>query len=348
MSHKSKKLGIGIAGCGVIADQHARSILEVENGELIAASSRTEKNRKHFSNQFNVPVYSGYDELLKRDDLDAVSICTPSGTHLEYGIKTAEAGKHVIVEKPIEVTVERGQKLVESCEKNGVKLAVVYQNRYSESVLKLKDAVDSGKIGKPVMVRGSVKWYRSQDYYKKSGWRGTLDLDGGGALINQSIHTIDLLTWMLGDLKCVFGMKGTLTHPGIEAEDNLIASMKFENGALGIFEASTSIIPDQPRTIEINGSKGTAILKGNEFHLNVKDETFSEKGSKNEENFHTKQFREIVKAMLRDGQPPVSGKESIKSLAVVEAIYDSCNQYSSVNPSKYFSGEFQSSRKLYS
>ncbi|WP_234573356.1 Gfo/Idh/MocA family protein [Rhodohalobacter sp. 614A] len=344
MSQKSEKLGIGIVGCGVISYQHAQSILDTENAKLIAASSRTEKNRKKFSKRFKIPMHAEYGEMLKRDGLQAVSICTPSGTHLEYGIKAAEAGKHVIVEKPIDVSVERGQKLVEACEKNNVKLAVIYQNRYSNAVLKLKDAVHSGKIGKPVMARGSVKWYRDQGYYMNSGWRGTLDLDGGGALINQSIHTLDLLTWILGDLMTVFGLKATVTHPGIEAEDNLVASLKFENGALGLFEASTSIIPAQPRTIEINGSKGTALLKGNEFMLSFDEEEYSENAKKDEVNFHTKQFREIVDAILNNEQPPVSGMEALQSLAAVEAIYDSCRKHSAINPSTYISEEFQLSK----
>lgn len=348
MNKSSKKLGIGIVGCGVISYQHAQSILDTESAELVAASSRTEKNRKKFSKRFKVPMFSSYDELLERDDIHAVSICTPSGTHLEFGIQAAEAGKHVIVEKPIEVSVERGQGLIESCERHGVKLAVIYQNRYSEAVLKLKDAVDSGKIGTPVMARGSVKWYRAQDYYADSGWRGTLDLDGGGALINQSIHTLDLMIWILGGLKSVFGLKGTLTHSGIEAEDNLVASLKFANSILALFEASTSIIPAQPRTIEINGSKGTAMLKGNEFSLSFDEEEYSENGNKNEENFHTKQFREIVQAILKDEQPPVSGAEALQSLAAVEAIYDSCREQTAVNPSKYISDEFRLSKKLYS
>lgn len=348
MSQRSDKLGIGIVGCGVISYQHAQSTLDSGNAELIAASSRTEKNRKKFSKRFKVTMYSEYDEMLKRDDVHAISICTPSGTHLEYGIKAAEAGKHVIVEKPIEVSVERGEELVRSCEKNDVKLAVIYQNRYSNSVLKLKDAVDSGKIGTPVMARGSVKWYRDQDYYSNSAWRGTLDLDGGGALINQSIHTLDLLIWILGDVTTVFGLKDTVTHAGIEAEDNLVASMKFENGTLGLFEASTSIIPAQPRTIEINGSKGTALLKGNEFILSFDEEKLSENGKKDEENFHTKQFREICDAILNEKQPPVSGEEALRSLAAVEGVYDSCRNNAAVNPLKYISQEFKLSKNLYS
>lgn len=324
---------------GVISYQHAQSILDTESAVVVAASSRSKENRSAFSSRFNVSMYAEYEEMLKRDDIQAVSICTPSGTHLEYGIKAAEAGKHLIVEKPIDISVERGQKLIESCERNGVKLAVIYQNRFSDSVRKLKEAVDSGKIGKPVMARGTVKWYRTPEYYTDSGWRGTLDLDGGGALINQSIHTVDLLQWILGEIESVFGLKGTLTHPGIEAEDNLVASLQFANGTLGVFEASTSIIPDQPRTIEINGSKGTAKLRGDEFGLFLNGEVVKENAPKNEEDFLTKQFRKIVRAILKDEQPPVTGSEALKSLAVVEAIYDSCNRKSSIKPSGYISKE---------
>ncbi len=341
MSKESGKLGIGIVGCGVISFQHARSILDTEQMELVAASSRSAENREKFSREFEVPVYPTYDELLGNDNIQAVSICTPSGTHLEYGVKAAEAGKHVIVEKPIEVSVERGQALVESCDKHGVKLAVIYQNRFSDAVMKLKKAVDSGEIGKPVMSRAAVKWFRSQDYYTKSGWRGTLDLDGGGALINQSIHTVDLLIWILGEIKSVYGMKDTLTHSGIEAEDNLVATLKFVNGSLGVFEASTSITPAQPRTIEINGSQGTALLKGDRLRLSFDDESASQKiagNKKTEENLHTKQFKKIVQSILRDEQPPVSGEEALQSLAVVEAIYKSCRKNMPVEPGSYLPG----------
>lgn len=349
MSKQIKKLRIGVVGLGVISYEHARSIVEIEHAELVAASSRTAENREKFSEEFDVRLFADYEEMLGQDDIDAVSICTPSGTHLDFGMKAAEAGKHVIVDKPIEVSVERGQKLVESCEKNGVKLAVIYQNRYSGAVLKLKDAVASGKIGKPVMARGTVKWFRTQEYYSDSGWRGTLELDGGGALINQSIHTIDLLIWVLSDLKCVFGLKNTLTHEGIEAEDNLIATLQFESGTLGQFEASTSIVPPQPRAIEINGSKGTAILKGDEFQLIMDDEQTSvDFSEKDEKPFFVKQYDEIVTAILNGDQPPVSGPESLKSLAAVEAIYDSCRQHSPVKPSKYISEDYRSSKNLYS
>lgn len=349
MSNQTNKLRVGVVGLGVISYKHAQSIVDIENAELVAASSRTAQNREKFSKEFDVRMFADYEEMLNQDNIDAISICTPSGTHLDFGIKAAEAGKHVIVDKPIEVSVDRGQKLIESCEKNDVKLAVIYQNRYSEAVLKLKDAVDSGKIGKPVMARGTVKWFRTQEYYTDSGWRGTLDLDGGGALINQSIHTLDLLIWILGDLKCVFGLKDTLTHEGIEAEDNLVATLQFVRGTLGQFEASTSIVPQQPRIIEINGSKGTAVLKGDEFRLITDDgETSVDFSQQKEDAFFLKQYRDIIDSILQGNQPPVSGPEALKSLAAVEAIYDSCRQHTAVKPSKYISEDYQTSKNLYS
>lgn len=337
MGEEKNKIGIGVVGLGVISYQHAQSILDTENAELVAACSRSEKNRSEFLNEFDVQMYAEYEKMLEREDLHAVAICTPSGTHLEYGVKAAEAGKHLIVEKPIDVIVERGQKLIDSCENNGVKLAVIYQNRFSDSVLKLKHTVESGKIGKPVMARGTVKWYRTEEYFLDSGWRGTLDLDGGGALINQSIHTVDLLQWILGDIESVTGMKATLTHPDIEAEDNLVASLQFSNGALGVFEASTSITPPQRRTIEINGSEGTVLLEGDEFSLYRNGKVVKEQPPENEEDFLTQQFRQIVGAILNNKQPPVSGPEALKSLAIVEAIYESCKQGTTIKPSSYLS-----------
>lgn len=349
MTNQPKKLRIGIVGLGVISYRHAQSISDTEDAELIAASSRTEENREKFGKEFNVQMFADYEGMLKQDTIDAVSICTPSGTHLDFGIKAAEAGKHVIVDKPIEVSVERGQKLIDSCRNNGVKLAVIYQNRYSDAVLKLKDAVDSGKIGKPVMVRGTVKWFRSQDYYSDSGWRGTLDLDGGGALINQSIHTIDLLLWILGDLNSVYGIKNTSTHKHIEAEDNLAATLQFASGTLGQFEASTSVVPSQPRMIEINGSKGTAILQGNEFILQTDDEETSlDFNHQTPDLFFRRQYHEITRAILDNAQPPFSGYEALKSLAAVEAIYESCSQQSGVNPQKYLSEDYKFSKNRYS
>jgi predicted dehydrogenase len=334
-----KKTGIGIVGLGNIAATHANAILDLENADLIGGCSRSEENRKRFADTFDVPVISEYDEFLSLEQLDTVTICTPSGSHLEYGKQAAEAGKNLIIEKPIEISVKRGRELIDCCQKNGVKLAVIYQNRFTEGAIQLINAVDSGAVGEIIMARASVKWYRDQEYYSGSAWRGTLDMDGGGAVINQSIHTIDLLVWILGDVKKLSGFKTTRTHPGIEAEDNAVAVMEFERGALGVFEASTSIVPAQPRFIEINGTKGTALLEDDNFELITSDtgdeskKTEKKSGTGADDplagmssNHHHKQYEQIINAFHGNGKVIVSGEDSLRSLAVVEALYKSSDQ----------------------
>ncbi|MEX0648261.1 MAG: Gfo/Idh/MocA family oxidoreductase [Balneolaceae bacterium] len=339
MINSQKAFGIGIAGCGSISDTHAEAILQTKRGKLVSVFSRSAPNRERLTGNYDLTGFSDYSEFLSQPDLHIVVICTPSGNHLEYGMAAAEAGKHVVVEKPIEINTERGGKLITHCKKHNVKLAVIYQNRFFEQVVRMKKSIDNGEIGSVFMASGSVKWYRDQEYYSGSPWRGTLDLDGGGALINQSIHTIDLLQWFNGGVKSVLGFKGTYTHDGIEGEDNAVAALKFNNGAIGVFEASTSINPPQQRTIEIHGEIGTALLDGDIFRVQKagngnEDEMAREKDSAGAssplagmtyEN-HKQQYDRILEAIQNDYTPPVSGEESLQSLAVVEAIYRSAKE----------------------
>ena len=347
MSEQSR-IKFGIAGLGNIAATHARAINGLHRAEVAAACSRSEQNRNEFSSQFDVPVYAHYREFLNHANLDAVTICTPSGTHLEYGKLAAEAGKHVVVEKPIEVTVERGKELIECCRQNGVKLAVIYQNRFIEGAVQMKKALIDGALGNPVMVRAAVKWYRDQEYYSKSGWRGTLEMDGGGAVINQSIHTIDLLLWMLGEVSSVSAYTATITHPRIEAEDNAVAALNFKSGALGVFEASTSIVPGQPRIIEINCTNGTALLEGENFSIRksedqdqINKQDISRTGAESPlsgmaDHPHKKQYEQIVDAIIKDIEPVVSGEESLRSLALTEAIYQSAKHKTAFSPVDFY------------
>ena len=342
------KLRIGIVGLGNISTTHARAINALPDAELCSAFSRSEDSLKRFGDEFDVPLFSQRNGFLSQPDLHAVAVCTPTGTHLEIGRAAAMAGKHLIIEKPIEVTSQKGKELIRVCRGNSVQLAVIYQNRFSDSVLSMKNAIESGAIGKPVMARGSVKWFRDQHYYSGSDWRGTFALDGGGAVMNQSIHTIDLLWWLMGDVDSVSAYKATLTHPQIEAEDNAVAVLRFKSGALGVFEASTSITPAEPRTIEIHGDKGTAILKGDDFQLlssegSSKEESSSEgAGSAHPlaglgfEN-HRRQYAEIVRAILSGHEPVVSGQDSLQSLAIAEAIYRSADELRAVSPSEILS-----------
>lgn len=327
--------GIGIVGCGTISGTHAEAIAATSHGELIAAHSRNRSNLDSFCSRYGADGFTDYEEFLSQADLDVVVICTPSGTHLDYGKTAARAGKHLIVEKPIEVTLDRGRALIESCRTHDVQLAVIYQNRFIEGVKQMKEVLDRGQLGRIFMVDASVKWFRDQQYYDSGNWRGTLALDGGGAVINQAIHTIDLMLWLAGDIQTLHAFKGTYTHERMEGEDNAVASLKFENGAIGVFRASTSVVPPVNRKIEIHGENGTARLDGDRFRLLTSGENLPE-GSEDDHgsgassplagmgaNNHKKQYDRILDAFINNRKPVVSGEESLKSLAVVEALYRS-------------------------
>lgn len=325
---------VGIAGLGNISDIHAQAILNSGHGRLAAAFSSSKEKLDKFCDLYQAEGYTSYQDFLKHPGLDVVSICTPSGTHLDFGKQAAEAGKHVMIEKPIEITLERAGDLIKSCRKNRIRLAVIYQSRFTDDAIRMKSDIRSGKLGDIFLVTATLKWFRNQDYYALNPWRGTLKLDGGGAVINQSIHTIDLLQWMLGDVHTLQSYKGTFTHEGIEGEDNAVAAYQFKSGVIGTFAASTSVVPAQPRQIEVHGTKGTALLKDSAYQLirdGAEPENHPEKkaagGASPMANFqfdaHKNQFNEIFKAILNGEDPPVTGKESLQSLAFVHAIYES-------------------------
>jgi predicted dehydrogenase len=326
---------IGIVGCGVIADIHAQAIDQIANGQLVAVYSRNRDNAHKIGKKYSVDFYTDWEKFINDTRIDIISICTPSGTHLDFGVKAAMAGKHVVVEKPIEVTVDRGQELIDSCTKSGISLAVIFQYRYLDSVKKMKEMIANGTIGDIFHADAHVKWFRSQEYYDSAAWRGTFALDGGGVLINQAIHTIDLLRYLVGEIDYIFGQIGTYTHQRIEGEDDAAAALRFKNGAMGTIVASTSMSPAKPRIIEIHGSNGTIILDGDDLIIprDIADESDARRKIKTVgadsplQGFspepHRRQFEEIIDHINKGIQPPVSGEDSLRSLAVVRAIYES-------------------------
>ncbi len=343
----SKNLKIGIVGCGTIADIHAQAILQSTNAELVSVYSRSKKNARLIGEKYNTKWHTDWDAFISNPDLDSVSICTPNGTHLDYGRKAAEAKKHVILEKPIEITLERAKELITVCKKNEIQLSVIYQTRFVDNMHKLKQQLDNMKLGKIFMADAYIKWFRSQEYYDSGAWRGTFKLDGGGVLINQAIHTIDLLQWLMGDVDTIFGQIGTFTHKRLEGEDNAVATLRFKKGAIGVIEASTSIQPSQARRIEIHGEKGSAIIDDNDIKFSVEGDISSKDQMDDERNApssgsssplggfsiepHKKQFEAIVNAINNNTTPPVSGEESMKSLSIVLALYESSRTNTVVN-----------------
>lgn len=346
-----KTYKIGIVGCGTISGTHGEAIESTKYGSLVAAYSRTASKLDAFCNRFGVVGFSDYEKFLSQPDMDTVVICTPSGTHLDYGDLAAQAGKHVIVEKPIEISVERGRALIERCREKNVQLAVIYQNRFIDGVIKMKDTIDEGELGELFMVDTSVKWFRDQDYYDSAEWRGTLSLDGGGAVINQAIHTVDLMLWLCGDIESLFAFKGTFTHEGIEGEDNAVAALKFKSGVIGVFKASTSVVPPMKRKIAVHGTGGTALLDGDVFRMMVSERDLKEDSDNNHAsgssgplagmttNYHKKQYDQILEAFQHNEKPVVSGEESLKSLAIVEALYKSAERKEEIHIEEFFPKE---------
>ncbi|MCD6598130.1 MAG: Gfo/Idh/MocA family oxidoreductase [Bacteroidales bacterium] len=330
----SGKLKIGIVGCGTIADIQAQAIQQSGNLEMVSLYSRSGKNASGMGEKFNVRWHTDWDKFIADPLIDAVSICTPSGNHLDYGEMSARAGKHVIVEKPIEITIERAKRLIQVCVENRVALAVIYQSRFIPEIEEVKGELDKHVIGKLIIADANIKWFRSQDYYDSGAWRGTFALDGGGVLINQAIHTIDLFQWFMGDVKSIFGKIATLTHERLEGEDNAMAVVEFKSGAIGVITGSTSIQPAQPRHIELHGEKGSIIIDGDDVSIlkggtkPAKQEKAKATGASSPlQGFsiepHKKQFEAIADAISKGHEPPVSGKDSLKSLAIVLGIYES-------------------------
>src|SRR5712692_1691504 len=256
-------LGFAIVGCGMIARFHARALAEVPGARLVALVSRDVANAKTVAEAVGHPcdIYSDLKPALARRDVDVVIVTTPSGAHLEPAVAAALAGKHVVVEKPLEITLERCDRIIDACDRCGVKLCTIFPSRFGDANQTLKKAVDTGRFGRLTLGETTCKWWRPQSYYDVGGWKGTRALDGGGALMNQAIHNVDLLLWLMGPVTHINGFTATLAHERIEVEDTAVACFRFASGALGVIQASTSVHPGHPKTIAIHGDKGSAVIE---------------------------------------------------------------------------------------
>jgi UDP-N-acetyl-2-amino-2-deoxyglucuronate dehydrogenase len=336
-----------IIGAGMISQLHAKVISEMNDAELVSVCSRDLKRAGSITDSFGGEPDTDFDQLLRRDDIDAVSICTASGDHATFGIPAAHAGKHILVEKPIEISLEKADALIKACEENSVKLGVIFQLRFLDACQEVKHAIESGVLGNPVMADCYMKFYRPQEYYSDSRWKGTQALDGGGALINQGIHGLDLLLHLAGDVASVKAYLDVRAHDNIEVEDTCVAAVKYVNGALGVIQATTSVHPDFQQRIEIHGSEGTIILDGTEDVWIKHWETFKDGAREIEERApvehsgaaavleeggeaHLRQIQDFVDAIAEDREPAVNGAEGRRSLEVVRAIYRSAEEGSEI------------------
>lgn len=260
MVKNMKKVHFGLIGCGMIANFHAAAIGQIEEAEVVGVFDAYRPGAEKFAAEHSVRVFDTMEELLASPDIDAVSICTPSGLHTEQAIKTMNAGKHLVVEKPMSLTLEDADRLIEAARVNGVKTCVISQFRFSEAVQEVRRAIDEGAFGTIVSGSLQMKYFRSHEYYASSGWRGTWKMDGGGCLMNQGIHGIDMFRYLMGPVKTLTAITKTQTRK-VEVEDSAVAVLEFANGAVGTIEGSTTCYPGYPRRLEICGDQGSIVLE---------------------------------------------------------------------------------------
>lgn len=334
------KFGFGIIGCGMIAKFHCRAVGDLRNARVVACYDTVPTAANNLAEQFGCRAYRDLDAMLADPGVDVVTIGTPSGAHLEPALAAAQAGKHVIVEKPLEITLRRCDQIIEACAQAGVTLATIFPSRFHESARLLKDAVEQGRFGRLTIGDAYVKWYRTQTYYDSGAWRGTWQLDGGGALMNQAIHSVDLLTWLLGPVAEVTAHTATLAHQRIEVEDVALATLRFASGALGVLEATTAAYPGMLKRIEIHGSEGSAVLQ--EEDITVWD--FAQKTPRDQallkrmagktktgggaadpaaigHHGHTAMFKDVLDAIQRGRPPLVDGAEGRRSVEIILGVY---------------------------
>jgi predicted dehydrogenase len=271
-----------------------------------------------------------------------VTIGTPSGAHLDPAVAAARAGKHVIVEKPLEITLKRCDKIIEECRKAGVVCSTIFPSRFHDSSQLLKKAIDQGRFGRLTVGDAYVKWFRTQQYYDSGAWRGTWELDGGGALMNQAIHSVDLLSWLMGPVVEVRAQVGLLAHERIAVEDVAVATVRFASGALGVIEASTAIYPGYLKRIEIHGACGSAAMEEEDvvkwdfakskpqdeaIHQRMASRTSGGGGAADPaaigHHGHARQFRDVLKAIKKGAAPLIDGPEGRRSVEIILAIYKS-------------------------
>jgi UDP-N-acetyl-2-amino-2-deoxyglucuronate dehydrogenase len=344
----SKQVGFGIIGAGNIAQLHAQALaamaaLDPRGGPKLRAVLSTSAGRANtLADRHGAEGMVDAAAFFARDDIQVVTICTPTGTHADLGTRAAAAGKHVIVEKPIDVSMAAARSLIDACDRAKVSLGVIFQSRFLPAVALIKRAIAAGRLGRLYLVDAYVKWYRPPSYYQAAAWRGTHALDGGGALINQAIHTVDLAQYFAGPVASVVGQTDRKHHLGIEAEDTALALVRYRGGASGVIEATTSVSPGFARRVELHGERGSIVLDGNDISVwqvegRGDEEVTLERlrgmakdGSdgasdptKLDVAGHQHQFEDFLSA-LREGRPPViDGREGLNALEIVLAVYQS-------------------------
>jgi predicted dehydrogenase len=361
--YASRKIRFGIVGCGAIGPTHAGALRQMPDVELFAVADLIPDRAQAMADKFSVPrIYHHQQQLFADPAIDVVCLCTPSGLHGDAAIAAMVAGKHVIVEKPMEINSTACDRMIAAQQQTGKLLAVISQHRFDAASMLVKDLIQSGKLGNIILATADVKWWRTQKYYDEGDWRGTWALDGGGAVMNQGIHTMDLLQWFAGEVESIFAHTRTAAHERIEVEDAAAATLTFKNGAIGTYVASTAVYDGQPVRIDVVGTEGTAILEGDRVKqiklksgqsfggegaashavqvasggtASVVDQAaHRDKGAKEGAvwgDAHRAQFEDFVLALRTGGKPLIDGPAGRTPVRIIEGLYASARTGKPVN-----------------
>lgn len=334
---------IGLIGAGNISDTHARAATAIPGTTVVAVYGGNSEKAARLASRYGASAYTDLESFLAHKPMEVVAIGSPSGLHGAQAIAAVRAGLHVLVEKPLDIETARVDALIAAAEAAKAKVGVFFQDRLKPAMVELKAHIDGGRIGTPVLASGRVKWYRPPEYYAQSRWRGTWTLDGGGALMNQGIHTVDLLLWLLGPVSQVRASVATRVH-AIEVEDTAVAILSFENGALGTIEAATSIYPGYARRVEVTGSEGTIVVEDDRVvRADLRSSTVQVSPSTpgpesaaspvvSDASAHQRVIEDFIAAIRDDRRPACDAREGRRSVAVVEAIYHAARMGSAVGP----------------
>ena len=331
--HQKDSISFGIVGCGTISRFHALAIADVPGARLLGACSRSYESAKTLCDEFHVHPYASFEEMLADPELDAVVICTPSGDHAQQILEALEAGKHVVVEKPMCLTLEEADAVIAMAEKTGLMVCVISQTRFSDGVQAIRQAIDRGALGRLVSASLTMRYFRSQEYYNTAQWRGTIAGDGGGVLMNQGIHGVDVLCYLMGKPIGVKGYARTLLRD-IEVEDTAVAALEFDGGALAVIDATVCSQPAMPRTLILCGEKGSIVLEEDsikEWNLPTPRPCLSTasggSGAADPKGIthlnHTREYQNILNHLLK-GQPLLlDSRQGRMPLSVILGIYES-------------------------
>jgi UDP-N-acetyl-2-amino-2-deoxyglucuronate dehydrogenase len=332
---------VGLIGAGNISGTHARAVSELDGARIVAVYGPTLERAQKLADAYGAAASDTLERFFGSAPMDMVAIGTPSGLHGEHGAPAAQRGLHVLVEKPIEITTARADALIAEADRARVTLGVIFQDRLKPDVRQLKSLVDNGSLGRLILARAQVPWWRPPEYYRDSRWRGTWRLDGGGALMNQAIHTVDVLLWLCGSVTSLAARAATQLHD-IEVEDTAVAMLEFTSGAIGTLEATTAAFPGRPRRIELTGTEGSAILEGDRLvavdlrngqrMASARDAAPQNVSSPivSDASAHREVFADFIHAFTHGTRPSCDGREGRRSVQVIEKIYESSREGTAV------------------